>query len=58
MLTVPAVVPALNVSDAPVPEMEPSEVLERDQVYEIPEDGQVLLHAGVAVNGVELLVAT
>jgi hypothetical protein len=44
------VVPALKVTDEPLPLSEPSVLLVRAHVYVIP-PGQVPLHVGVAVNG-------
>jgi hypothetical protein len=49
--TVPAVLPAVNLTDAPVPAREPSEPAESAHWYEIPDDGQAPpLHDGVAVK--------
>jgi hypothetical protein len=42
------VLPALKVTDVPLPEIEPNAFLVRAQEYEIP-DGQAELHSGVAV---------
>jgi hypothetical protein len=49
MPTVPAVVPAVNVSEAPLPLIDPIVVLERAQTYEMF-PGQVALHVGVALK--------
>jgi F420-0:gamma-glutamyl ligase len=57
MPTVPAVVPAVNVSEAPLPLIEPSVVLVSAHAY-VMVPGQVELHVGVAVNGCDPLAAT
>jgi hypothetical protein len=53
--TVPAVVPAVNVTEAPLPVREPSVLLVRDQAY-VMVPGQVELHVGLAVKGCVPLV--
>jgi hypothetical protein len=52
MPTVPTALPALNVTDAPLPVTEPTVELVSVHEYEIP-PGQLLLHIGVAVNACE-----
>ena len=41
---------AVNVSDVPLPESEPSMLLDRAQVYEMPVPGHVVEQTGVAVK--------
>jgi hypothetical protein len=48
--TVPALLPAMNDIDAPLPLSVPIPLLVRDHEYAMPE-GQVTLHVGVAVKG-------
>lgn len=55
--TVPATVPELKVSVAPLPLRVPRVVLLRAQVYVVPE-GYVEVHIGVAVKSVPVLVPT
>jgi hypothetical protein len=49
MPRVPAVPPAVKVTEEPLPLSEPSALLVRAQTYEML-PGQVVLHVGVAVN--------
>ena len=55
--TVPAEVPALKVSEAPLPVSDPSAVLDSDHTYSMP-DGQLALQVGVAVMDTIPFVAT
>jgi hypothetical protein len=58
MPTVPETVDAVNVTEEPAPLSVPSEVLVRDQVYSIPEEGHEGVHVGLAEKEVWLLAAT
>jgi hypothetical protein len=50
--------PALKVTDVPLPVSVPSAELVRAQTYVMPEEGHAELHAGVAVKGCVPLGAT